>query len=175
MEVLNIAHRVKCSICGEYFDRDKEPFVKTSSTRYAHQQCSMSKEEIQTQEQKDKEALERYIMTLFNTPYVEPRVQKQITKYINEYNYTYSGMLKALKYFYEVKGNSIDKANGGIGILPYIYKNAYNYWYEVWLAQQKNSEKIIKQYVPQIKEITIPIPQIKVKKRKLFDFLDKEE
>lgn len=114
-------------------------------------------------------------MKLFNTEYVEPRVQKQITKYINEYNYTYSGMLKALKYFYEVKGNSIEKSNGGIGILPYIYKNAYNYWYEVWLAQQKNSMKVIEQYVPQVKEIVIPIPQVKVKKRKLFKFLDKEE
>lgn len=114
-------------------------------------------------------------MALFNTEYVEPRVQKQISKYIQEYNYTYSGMLKALKYFYEVKGNSIEKSNGGIGILPYIYKNAYNYWYEVWLAQQKNSEKIIKQYVPQVKEIVIPVPEVRVKKRKLFNFLDKEE
>lgn len=135
----------------------------------------MSKEELQTQEQKDKEALEQYIMTLFNTEYVEPRVQKQIAKYVQEYNYTYSGMLKALKYFYEVKGNSIEKSNGGIGILPYIYKNAYNYWYEVWLAQQKNAEKIVTQYIPQVKEIVIPIPETTVKKRKLFKFLDKEE
>lgn len=135
----------------------------------------MSKEELQTQEQKDKEALEQYIMTLFNTKYVEPRVQKQIAKYIEEYNYTYSGMLKALKYFYEIKGNSIEKSNGGIGILPYIYQNAYNYWYAVWLAQQKNSEKVIQQYIPQVKEIVIPVPEVKIKKRKLFKFLDEEE
>lgn len=53
--------------------------------------------------------------------------------YIREYQYTYSGMLKALVYFYEVKGNNKNKANGGIGIIPFIYKDAYNYYYNLWM------------------------------------------
>jgi hypothetical protein len=131
-------------------------------------------EQQKSQEIKDKEALEKYIMKMFNETYVNARVRKQINTYIADYNYTYSGILKALIYFFEIKGNSIDKANGGIGIVPYVYKDAYNYYYNLWLANQKNNDKIIEEYVPIIKEVRIPVPQRKIKKRNLFSFLDKE-
>lgn len=131
-------------------------------------------EQQKSQDIKDKEALEKYIMKMFNETYVNARVRKQINTYIADYNYTYSGILKALIYFFEIKGNSIDKANGGIGIVPYVYKDAYNYYYNLWLANQKNNDKIIEEYVPIIKEVKIPVPQRKIKKRNLFSFLDKE-
>lgn len=170
-----MAHKVKCYYCGKIFDRDKEPWVKVSERRYAHKNCAISKEEIMSQEQKDKEALYSYIMELFGTEYVEPRIQKQISSYIEQYNYSYSGIQKSLKYFYEIKGNPIEKANGGIGIVPYVYKRAFDYYYSLWQAQQKNVTKVVTDYVPVIKEIIIANPQRKVKKRKLFSFLDEED
>lgn len=168
-------HIVKCAICGMSFDANAEPFVKVSSRRYAHQKCSENKEENLSQIEKDKEALEQYIMKLFNITYIDPRVRKQIKQYIEEYHYTYSGVLKALIYHYEIKGGDIDKANGALGIVPYVYQKAYNYYYSLWEAQQKNKEKIIEYYVPKVKEIIIPAPERKVKKRKNFSFLDEEE
>ena len=78
-------------------------------------------------------------------------------------------------YFYEIKGKSLDKAQGGIGIVPYIYQDAYNYYYALWEAQQKNKDIVVEQYVPQVKEILIPIPERKTRSRKLFTFLDEEE
>ena len=96
-------------------------------------------------------------------------------KYVEEFNYTYSGIRKALIYHYEIKGGDKLKANGGIGIVPYVYENAYNYYYNLWLAKQKNKDVEVEQYTPQIKEIVIPRPQRKVKKRPLFTFLDEEE
>lgn len=60
-------------------------------------------------------------------------------------------------------------------IVPYVYQKAYNYYYSLWEAQQKNKEKIIEYYVPKVKEIIIPAPERKVKKRKNFSFLDEEE
>jgi hypothetical protein len=50
---------------------------------------------------------------------------------MSKYNYTYSGIHRSLEYFYEVKGNSLDKANGGIGIVPFVYQDAYNYYYSL--------------------------------------------
>jgi hypothetical protein len=113
-------------------------------------------------------------MKLFNISYIDAKIRKQINQYVNEYNYTYSGIKKALIYFFEIKGNSIEKSNGGIGIVPYVYQNAYNYYLALWQAQQKNDKKIIKDYIPNIKEIVIPSPERKVKKRPLFSFLDEE-
>jgi len=42
-------------------------------------------------------------------------------------------MLKALKYWYEVKKNPLD-TNRGIGIIPYIYNQAKEYYYALYLA-----------------------------------------
>lgn len=169
-----MAHNVKCPICGKTFDRDKVPFVQVSARRYAHKECSMSEDERKAQEIKDKEELDNYIMSLFKMTYVDARIQKQIKKYVDENNYTYSGIKKALVYFFEIKGNSIEKANGGIGIVPYVYQQAYNYYYSLWLAQQKNEDKVVEEYVPIVKEIIIPVPERKVRKRPLFSFLDEE-
>ena len=114
-------------------------------------------------------------MKLLGENYINPRVRKQLNQYVEEYNYTYSGMLKALIYFYEIKGNSVEKANGGVGIIPWIYKDAYNYYYNLWMIKQRNEDKNISLYVPQVQEVTIPIPKRKSYKRKLFSFLDEEE
>ena len=114
-------------------------------------------------------------MQLFKTDYVDARIHKQIKQYREEYNYTYSGIRKALVYFFEIKGNSIEKANGGIGIVPYVYQQAYNYYLALWQAQQKNQDKVIIDYIPKVKEITIPKPQRKIKKQNLFTFLDEEK
>ena len=126
----------------------------------------MSKEEY------DKMQLEQYIIQLFHSDYVDPRIQKQIKSYIENYNFTYSGILKSLVYFYDVKKNPIEKANDGIGIVPWIYKQAFDYYYAIWLAQQKNEDKILEDYVPEEIEIVIPRPKPKPYRKHLFTFLD---
>lgn len=167
-------HKVKCIYCGVTFDRDKLPFIQVSQRRYAHQECSLTEEQKKSKEEQDKIDLDNYIMQLFKIDYVDARIRKQIKQYREEYNYTYSGIRKALVYFYEVKGNPIEKANGGIGIVPYVYQNAYNYYLALWQAQQKNQDKVLTNYIPKVKEVIIPRPQRKVKKRELFTFLDEE-
>lgn len=167
-------HKVKCIYCGVTFDRDKLPFIQVSQRRYAHQECSLTEEQKKSKEEQDKIDLDNYIMQLFKIDYVDARIRKQIKQYREEYNYTYSGIRKALVYFYKVKGNPIEKANGGIGIVPYVYQNAYNYYLALWQAQQKNQDKVLTNYIPKVKEVVIPRPQRKVKKRELFTFLDEE-
>ena len=169
-----MAHIVTCIYCKQKFDRDKFPYIQVSSRRYAHQECSLSEDQKKNKEEQDKIDLENYILKLFKVDYVDARIKKQIKQYREEYNYTYSGIHKALIYFYEIKGNSIEKANGGIGIVPYVYQHAYNYYLALWQAKQKNQDKVLVDYVPKVKEVTIPRPQRKIKKRELFTFLDEE-
>ena len=170
-EVINPLDNVVCIYCKKPMHRVKDNAVMIATGKYAHPKCV----EIESKrELTDKEKLERYIMKLFKVDFVPPRMQQQINKFALDYNFSYSGMQKALTYFYEVKGNSIEKANGGIGIIPYIYKDAYNYYYSLWLAHQKNEAKQIDLYVPQVKEVIIAPPKRKPKKRPLFTFLDEE-
>ena len=77
-------------------------------------------------------------------------------------------------YFYEIKGGDKERAHDSIGIVPYIYQDAYRYYYSLWLAQQRNEEKDLDDYKPKIIEVKIPIPQRNIEKRKLFSFLDEE-
>lgn len=168
-------HKVKCVYCKNTFDRDKEPYEQISERRYAHLSCAIAAKNEKSQADLDKEELEKYILELLKEEFISPRVRKQINQYVQDYNFTYSGMKKALVYFYEVKGNDKSKAAGGIGIVPYVYRDAYNYYYSLWLANQKNEDKNIVHYVPTVREVRIPSPQLKQKRRKLFNFFEEDE
>ena len=170
-EIIDPTDNVICAYCKKEMSKKDDDCIMISNGKYVHKAC----EELEEKREKtDKEQLEDYIKKLFNIPYVDPMIKKQINKYITEYNYTYSGMQKALHYFYVIKGNDIAKANGGLGIIPYIYQKAYNYYYDLWVAQQKNQNIQVELYVPKVVEIVIPPPKRVERKRKLFSFLDEE-
>lgn len=129
--------RVKCPICGQTFNRDKEPNVYYKK-RYYHPQCYNTIEK----DEKDRNDLINYICKIYNYKGPGPVINKQIKTFHDELGYTYSGILKCLVYFYEVKKNDPKKATG-IGIVPYIWKDAENYYYNLYLIQKKNAEKKI--------------------------------
>ena len=166
-----MAHIVKCSICGEKFDRDKIQAVKTGARRYAHHRCFPQGELVPLLNPPDEDliALEEYIANLLGDSYNPARVKKQIKDFKTEYNYSYSGMLKTLIWWYEIKGNPKDKAQGGIGIIPFVYKDASNYYYSLYLAQLANESISINSYKPMIKEIEISSPQAHRRSIKLFN------
>lgn len=169
-----MAHYVTCTICKKRFDRDKYPAVLVNTRRYAHASCAGALSEEQAKEEQDRQALEEYIIQLFNLKHMDGRITLQIKKFIQDYNYTYSGILRTLKYFYEVKKNDLSKSNNGIGIVPWVYQEAYNYYYNQWLLKQKNTDKNIEEYSPHYIDIVIKEPMRQPKKRKIFTFLDEE-
>ena len=167
-----MAHYVICQYCKAKFDRDKEPYVEISNRRYAHKACAEKNQIQKTQKEKDYEALVNYIENLFGVGYVSAKVAKQIKEYRETYNYTYSGMLGTLVYWYEVKGAKTDLANGGIGIVPYIYEQAKEYYSKINKANELNAN--IVGYKLHFKEIIIEAPRAQEKPKKLFNLEDKE-
>jgi hypothetical protein len=170
-EIIDPMDNVVCAYCKKPMSKKDADCVMISNGKYAHKAC----QDIENSREKtEKELLEDYIKELFQISYIDPRVKGQIKKFVEEYNYTYSGIRKALTYHYEIKGGDKTKANGGIGIVPFVYDHAYNYYYSLWLAQEKNKNIEVQKYTPKVIEITIPSPQRKVKKRERFSFLDQE-
>jgi len=167
-------HLVKCAICGETFDTNIIQAVKHGARRYAHYKCEPSGELVPLGEKTDPELqkLKDYINQLFGDKANWALINKQIKKFKETNGYSYSGMLKSLVYFFDVKHNSIDKTNGGIGIIEYCYQDAYNYYYNLFMAQQANKDKSL---LTQIKEIIIKPPQKRGTKRKLFDLGEFED
>lgn len=167
-----MAKYVTCPYCKIKFDREKVSCEQVSERRYAHKDCILRKQQEALKEQEDLQKLYDYIKILFKSDEISQKIQRQISTYKKQYDYSYSGMHKALVYFYEIKKNDISKANGGIGIIPYIYEESYRYFFEQWQRKQKNTEVQINDYIPQSKVVTIAPPKKNPIKKRLFSFLD---
>ena len=114
-----------------------------------------------------------YIKHLFgSTP--NPRVWKQLKEFRDTYNYSYSGICKTLRWWFELKGNSVEKANGGIGIVPYVYDQACDYYYALYLAAISNEDKDVAQCVTRVREFIIEPPRFEKPQPRLFNIDDEE-
>lgn len=160
------AHIVICKYCNQKFNRDKEPFVEVGARRYAHKECAEKVSATVPQEEKDYINLEEYIKKLFKTDKINIKIKKQIKDFKQEYNYTYTGILKTLYWWYEIKGHTTELAKDGIGIVPYVYDEAEKYYYTLYIAKQLNDK--IETFKTETVEITIPPPEANKNPTKLF-------
>ncbi len=172
-----MAHSVICSICGAKFDRDKVQAVKSGARRYAHYTCMPDGELVplpeKPAEDEDLIKLKDYINQKYGKSANWALINKQIKTYTTENKYSLSGILKSLVYFYDIKHNSAEQSNGGIGIVPFCYQAAFDYYYSLYLAQQQNENKDVQQITSKVREITIPLPHVE-KKKKIFSFFNEE-
>ena len=160
----------KCAICGIEFDRNAIQAVRHGARRYSHQTCEPNNTDLVPMEgganDPELKKLKDYISTLFGENANWAMINKQIKKYKEENGYSYSGILKSLVYFYDVKHNSKEKANNAISIVPYVYQDAYNYYYSLFLAQQATQDKTL---ITKVKEIIIKPPKMRGTKQQFFD------
>lgn len=148
---------VKCAFCGNgVFKVD----AKRYKNKNYHEEC-MNK-------QIEKENLTEYICKLFSLKAPGPRIYTQLKNFFEKYpNYTYKGIRQALEYFYEVRKNKIDKANQGIGIVPYVYDEAENYYNGISQRQERVANELNNSLLVAPQEIKV---QKKDKKKKnLYD------
>lgn len=115
-----MSHYVICSKCGAKFDRDKVQAVKTGARRYAHASCDPDNKDFVPlaikKEDPDLTKLKDYINQKFGKSANWAQINRQIKIYTTENGYSLSGILKSLVYFYDIRGNPIDKSNGALGM-----------------------------------------------------------
>ena len=165
-----MSHYVKCPKCGETFDRDIIQAVRINGRRYGHAKCYPDNNNFVPLVEKkisEEQKIKNYAKSILKEQYVAARVNKQIKDFLAE-GYTASGILKTLIYWYEIKHNDIPKAMGGIGIVPYVYKQALDYYYNLYLAEMANVDKDIDEYRPKEIFISIDLPK-KEKELKLWE------
>ena len=165
-----MSHYVKCPKCGETFDRDIIQAVRINGRRYGHAKCYPDNNNFVPLVEKkisEEQKIKNYAKSILKEQYVAARVNKQIKDFLAEGS-TASGILKTLIYWYEIKHNDISKAMGGIGIVPYVYKQALDYYYNLYLAEMANVDKDIDEYRPKEIFISIDLPK-KEKELKLWE------
>lgn len=170
--------RVKCAVCGKEFDREKVKCVKHGKRRYAHYNCFPEGEIAfdpppQPEDTDEYRKLTDYIQELFGDSVNWAMVGTQIKKLIQEQKYSYNGIQKSLHWFYKIQKNPINKEEfkrKGLALIPYIYNQAYEYYFKLYEIQNKNSACNVLQTW---ETINIQSPRAEVKRKRLFN-LDEE-
>jgi len=160
-----MAHNVKCLVCNQIFDADKEEYV-LEGRRYIHKKCNEEREKIEFY----RNDIHVYMRHIFGEIYSKQKIDKQINELMTE-GKSIEGIDKALKYWYSVRGEDPSKANGGIRIVSFIYKEALDYY------EQQEQNKLRNQSLDlsfltnrETEKVVIsPKPVEKPKKIKLFE------
>lgn len=161
-------HIIQCRICRQKFDTEKEDFVLVGQRSYYHKSCyeewvaSRNSAKANGDEDFWKESVIDY---LYRDIKMEVDFAKLTSQWENftkpEKKMTPKGIYFALKYFYEVQHGEVVKAQGGIGIVPSIYRESAQYWTE----RETRKEGTIEAIVQQIKERRArPVVKIEHKK-----------
>ena len=159
-----------CPGCKQAVEKIEENKVvgKNNHTRYWHPDClreARNKKERKIAEEMGRKAIFNYLIDLGMKPNYA-FWGRQRNDFINKYGYCDSGILMALKYWFGEKKNSIEKANGGMGIVPYIYDEAQRYYKNIILKKRKLAEQAIRQQ--QEKNKVIKINENKIDTRKKY-------
>lgn len=114
---------VKCLYCGQEFYRSECEWVKPRGNRYAHKECAVKEEAKQGIVLQIHEKMRETLGQNYN----KAKIDKQIKSLLKE-GKSEIGILRTLEYWYDIKGSSAEQANGGIGIVSYVYGEAMNYY-----------------------------------------------
>lgn len=132
--VLASERLVICQKCREKFSRSKHEYEKTSKG-FFHKKCYLDQEK----EKETRQSIVEYLEKLFPDKVNYPLVYKQIKEFTEKYPYTESGLLGTLHFVVEIKRIGLTP-NGGIGLLPYYYNDAKEYYLK--LSKMKNIDKV---------------------------------
>ncbi len=177
-------HRVMCRACRVYFDTDSliegVDWVHPTQKTYYHKDCYdnwTKRNQIDTTltENGWYEALISYLTHDIKVKVNYAKLNSQWKKYVKQKDRTAKGIYLAVRYFYEILQGDPEKAQGGIGIVPFVYQDSCAYWSEVFYRNCHILEEIEKQVQLQslqkvktiqqtkkktIKEKVIPLDQI---------------
>lgn len=140
---------VTCGLCSQKFNRAAEgsEFIKS---KWYHKNCATIK--------KEKIKLDEYICKIFQLKAVGPVNNRMMKEFVEKRGYTYNGIYKALQYYYEVRKHSIDRAEERIGIVPFVYNDAQEYYNMIDSFVDKRGKSAIIEKPKEI-EINIHTPE----------------
>jgi hypothetical protein len=95
---------------------------------------------------------------------ITPMIQRQVNKFILEYDMTFKEIARCIVYYVEVRGGVLDTMYG-LGIIPNIREQAGSYFKQLELDQQKQLAEAQKIVEYQDNNIIFNIKSLKHKKR----------
>lgn len=136
---------VECRVCKQKFNRldpglvEGVDWVKPVNLHYYHKKCyedfakkkgqiGMDGIELEAEDMVWKAAVEDYLKRDLKISIDYSRFNSQWKKYTEKDGRKPKGIYFALRYFYDIRKNSPERSEGGIGIISWIYEEAAEYW-----------------------------------------------
>ena len=144
----------RCPFCYNV-ETKSDDYIRYNGKNF-HKKCG--------QLQKEKDELVAYLCLILGLKKPGPKIESQINMFIDKYNYTYIGMKQALEYFYEIKNHRDNRniAEKSIGIIPYVYGEAAEYFSKI-----EAKKKLLEEQSKKIKEsdvMVVKMPEKQIKK-----------
>ena len=164
-------HIVQCRICKEKFDttplKEGVDWIMPSKNWYYHCKCyndwnGKKKNNIKTNiidEELWKDATYQYLHRGLKIGVDFGKFNAQFGRLIKK-GRTPKGIYFAVRYFYEIEKGDKTKADGGIGIVDYIYDRSKQYW----IARERDTAGIVSRIEQQVKELA-QAEQVVIKKQ----------
>ena len=148
---VNLKTREKVTLSKEVIEQLNEEYKKSQNMAavarklnipYSSVKKFLTKEnlELNKKQYDDRDALWFYIIRIFGLYSEDQPVSDWNVAQMNKFKkqgMSYRGQLLTLKYFYEIKRNSTKKANGSIGIIPFVFDQAFDYYKREVKKQQE--------------------------------------
>lgn len=153
---------IACAICGKNIDTDSEPRGSwiISRKKYYHIDCYNNNAAVIENDIID------YCKELYGACCNVKRIKKQIKEYIDE-GKSMKDIYMTLRYWYEIKHKDPSKAQGGIGIVGYVYQEAMQ-WCDK-MSRIKSKHVVALDEKPPVTVTVKTTPVRKPKRVNLFD------
>lgn len=166
----------ECRVCKKQIDKSKDDWIMPSKNYYYHRKCFEEwKKSNPANDEEYKKLIYSYLTHDLKVEYQYWMCEQQMKKMVKE-GRTLRGILFALKYFYGIRHGDWLKGHGGLGIIPFVYDEAAQYWTNREAREKGIIEGIERQMRETAKQHKTVVPQKRVTRRKKIDFsLDDEE
>lgn len=145
----------ECRIC--HYPIDKKPetegidWIQPSRGWYFHKTCYDTWKAAPATDEEWVSMIFDFLARDMKVKYNYHLCKAQIEKFWKDNKINPKGIYFTLKYFYEVKHNSWEKGHGGLGIVPWVFDDAKQYWIE----QERKKRGFLKELEVQSKERSV--------------------
>lgn len=151
-----MAHIVKCRICKQQMDidaMDKSEWVMPNQKCYYHTGCYNDWKNNRNNPKALTSDETFWFESLLDYLYRDVKMTMDFAKINSQWcnfvkpgrSMTPKGIYFAIKYYYDVLHGDQEKAQGGIGIVPTIYRDAAQYWTDLEMRRAGTIDAIIMQ------------------------------
>ena len=153
-----------CPFCKTYMTTKEDG--KTYKGKKYHPACFEKILDDMESGDDERVVLDKYICKLFGIKRITPLINEQISTFTKTNGYSLTGIRATLYYFFELEGREITEDVKGIGIVPYVYDEARDFFREISRIKEKNKgfKEVITKTKIQIKRPNKSISKIDIGK-----------